>query len=80
MKALQPTHYKAGKNDVIDFCNHHAINFNRGNVIKYVTRAGRKSAKTELEDLQKALEYLKREIAFIEESNALNESCDEKLF
>ena len=42
------------------------MNFCRGNVIKYVARAGRKSSTSELEDLRKARWYLEREIATLE--------------
>ena len=38
------------------------LNFNRGNVLKYIARAGKKE--NELEDLKKAMEYLKREIEY----------------
>ncbi|WJF91984.1 DUF3310 domain-containing protein [Paraburkholderia bonniea] len=40
------------------------MNFNRGNAIKYIWRAGLKG--DALTDLQKACEYLKDEIARIE--------------
>jgi len=40
------------------------LNFNVGNIIKYVVRAKRKD--NELEDLKKALDYLTREIKHIE--------------
>lgn len=62
MSAIKPDHYQAGQGDVIAFCQHHSINFARGNVIKYVTRAGKKDPAKELEDLEKAMEYLQREI------------------
>jgi hypothetical protein len=42
------------------------FNFNRGNAIKYIWRAGVKSASTEIEDLKKARWYLDREIARLE--------------
>ena len=35
--AIKPSHYKAGEFDVIAFCQLHNINFDLGNVIKYVT-------------------------------------------
>ena len=38
------------------------LNFARGNVIKYVSRAGKKDSNKELEDLKKASWYLNREI------------------
>ena len=41
------------------------MNFNIGNVIKYITRAKHKG--TELQDLKKALWYLQREISNLEE-------------
>ncbi len=60
-----PDHYKSGDNmDVIDVCKVLNLNFNRGNVLKYIARAGKKD--DELQDLNKALEYLKREIKYIE--------------
>jgi len=61
-KAVEhPTHYQ-GTIEVIDFIESHDLNFNRGNIVKYSVRAGRKSKDTELEDLHKALFYLNREI------------------
>ena len=42
------------------------LNFNKGNVVKYVCRAGRKDPTTTVEDLKKAREYLDREIHRIE--------------
>ena len=59
-------HYEAtGDYDIIDVCNHYALNFNRGNVIKYIARAGKKD--DELQDLYKAKDYIEREIAFVRE-------------
>ena len=63
--AIKPSHYKAGEFDVIAFCQLHNINFDLGNVIKYVTREGKKENNSELQDLNKAMEYLKRRIEFI---------------
>ena len=62
---LPPIHYKSiSKRDVIDFCNDYDLNFSKGNIIKYVARSGKKNGETELKDLKKALDYLKREIKF----------------
>lgn len=63
--AIKPSHYKAGEFDVITFCQKHDLSFDVGNVIKYVTRAGKKKDNSELQDLNKAMEYLKRRIEFI---------------
>lgn len=57
-----PAHYTAYKGvEVIDFAEQ--LNFNRGNVVKYVARAGLKNPDTEIEDLEKAAWYIRREIA-----------------
>ena len=63
MKSTQ-IHYDTGKDyDLIDIISDYGLNFNRGNVMKYVARAGKKQ--DELGDLQKALDYLEREIQFV---------------
>lgn len=38
------------------------FNFNRGNAIKYIWRAGEKDKDREVEDLEKSIWYIKREI------------------
>ena len=62
---IKPSHYKAGEFDVISFCQIHDINFELGNVIKYVTRAGKKENNSELQDLFKAREFLNRRIKYL---------------
>lgn len=59
-----PSHYNMGGIEVIDAITAWGFveGFNRGNVIKYVARAGRKNKKTEIEDLKKAMTYLQFEI------------------
>ena len=62
---MTPEHYKTEQNfDVIDFCKLYDLNFNKGNIIKYVCRAGKKE--DELKDLKKAIDYLQREIKYLE--------------
>lgn len=59
-------HYEAtGEYDLIDIISDYKLNFNRGNVLKYVIRAGRKD--DELQDLNKALDYIQREIQYVRE-------------
>lgn len=55
-----PPHYKAGGIETIDFIEAKSLNYNLGNVVKYITRADLKGNK--LEDLKKAQWYLAREI------------------
>ena len=59
---ITPKYYKS-KNGIeaIDYIEAFNLNFNLGNVIKYVTRVGKKTENA-LEDLQKAQWYLEREI------------------
>lgn len=59
-----PAHYTAYPVEVIELTEH--LNFCRGNVVKYVARAGLKDAGTEVEDLRKAQWYLEREIKRLE--------------
>lgn len=63
-----PGHYTWLPNglEVIDLTEH--MNFNRGNAVKYIARAGRKSKTTELEDLKKAAWYITREISRLEKA------------
>ena len=60
-----PTHYKQ-KVQPIELIEAFDLNFNLGNVVKYVSRAGRKG--DALEDLEKAFYYLKRELQKYENS------------
>jgi hypothetical protein len=60
-----PNHYKQ-KVQPIDLIEAFDLNFNLGNVVKYVSRAGRKG--DTLEDLEKAFYYLKRELEKYENS------------
>lgn len=55
-----PNHYKSNPSGIecIDVVEH--MNFNRGNAMKYIWRAGSKG--DELEDLKKAAWYIQREI------------------
>ena len=65
-----PAHYKSVVPDIecIDVTEH--FNYNRGNAIKYIWRAGHKDKTKEIEDLQKAVWYLQREIKRISMKDA----------
>lgn len=67
VSTTKPAYYRAGGTDVLKFVQEQGLNFARGNIIKYVCRAGRKDSGTEIEDLEKAAEYLRREIAFLKQ-------------
>jgi hypothetical protein len=55
-----PAHYTTGGVETIDFIEAKKLNYNLGNVVKYITRADHKGNR--IEDLQKAKWYLEREI------------------
>jgi len=60
-----PAHYTAYSGlEVIQLVEQ--MNFNRGNAVKYIARAGLKSKETEIEDLKKAVWYVNREIRRLE--------------
>lgn len=53
-----PSHYNVGKIEVIDAINEWKLDFDLGNVVKYVARAGHKDKSKTVEDLEKAKFYL----------------------
>lgn len=57
-----PSHYASGRIEVIDFIEDKALGFHLGNAVKYIARAGKKDPTKTVEDLQKAIWYLTREI------------------
>ena len=58
-----PPHYNQGKYEAIDVIKDWKLNFNLGNVIKYIARADYKGDRKE--NLEKALFYLKYELGEI---------------
>lgn len=56
-----PAHYNHGKIEVIDVIEDWNLNFNLGSAVKYIGRADHKN--NPIEDLEKAVWYLQREIA-----------------
>ena len=72
-----PKHYTDSKIEVIDYIEDKNLGFCLGNVVKYISRAGKKHSadKTDrekmIQDLRKARWYLDRRIKEIEE-----ELCD----
>jgi len=59
-----PRHYTSHPSGVECIAVVEHFNFNRGNAIKYIWRAGEKG--DEIEDLQKSVWYLRREIERLE--------------
>ena len=63
-----PSHYKTGGIETIDFIEAKGLGYHLGNVVKYITRAGKKGTNMGMQDLQKARWYLDRAI----EKNEIN--------
>lgn len=59
-KVNHPSHYQGNGLEVIDVIEAFALNFNLGNAIKYILRAGKKENMSE--DLNKAIWYLNRKL------------------
>lgn len=81
-KVNSPSHYKSTNGyEVIDIIEFFNLNFHRGNVLKYLLRSGKKAeegyeaVEKEIEDLEKAIWYLRREVKRIKQ-NAHVESSD----
>ena len=60
-----PSHYTKGKIEVADFIADQKLNFDRGNAVKYVCRAGSKDPEKEIQDLEKAIWYINHEIKML---------------
>lgn len=52
-EAIKPDHYRDGGIETIDFIDAKKLNFNLGNTVKYISRAGKKDPEKYKEDLQK---------------------------
>lgn len=64
-----PAYYADGSIEVIDYIEDKHLGFCLGNAVKYISRAGKKDASTEVEDLQKAVWYINRRIEQIRKGN-----------
>ena len=62
-----PSHYQ-GTIQPIDLISAQNLNFNLGNVVKYVCRAGKKQGENVLSDLEKAKNYINYEIERIKKN------------
>ena len=61
-KVDHPDHYQAKGMEAIDVIEAYNLNISLGSAIKYILRAGKKPGESSIEDLNKAIWYLQREI------------------
>jgi hypothetical protein len=57
-----PSHYTDGSIETWDFIKEKNLNYFLGNAVKYISRAGKKDPNKYVEDLQKAIAFLQKEI------------------
>ena len=59
-----PDYYGGGLNiyETIEIIDAWKLDFCLGNAVKYISRAGKKSKETEIEDLEKAIWYINHKI------------------
>lgn len=75
MDKVNPDHYKQGSLQVIDVIDNWNLNFNKGNAVKYILRAGKKeeegysTTEKAIEDISKALWYLEHELNTLKRLN-----------
>ena len=67
-----PSHYTDGKIEVIDFIEDKKLPYHLGNVVKYVSRAGKKDKTKTIEDLKKAQWYLNRYIQLLSSEGSVD--------
>lgn len=65
-----PAHYTDGGIEVIDYIEAKGLGYHLGNAVKYISRAGKKDPAKTIEDLEKAVWYIKRKIKLLKEGKA----------
>ena len=68
MSKYSPNHYQQGSIEVWDFIVDQQLGYLEGNIVKYISRAGKKDNESRLDDLLKAQAYIHK--AVITEINA----------
>jgi len=66
-----PVHYTRGGIETIDFIEAKSLGFHLGNAIKYISRSALKGH--EIEDIEKAIWYLRRYMEVRKKENAASE-------
>lgn len=71
-----PSHYGGESNvyEVIKVIRAWGLNFNLGNAVKYIGRAGKKDPDKYIEDLEKAVWYINDEIKYLKSQRPIFES------
>ena len=70
MNKISPDHYRQGSIEVWDFIIDQQLGYLEGNIVKYISRAGKKDNERKLDDLLKAQAYIHK--AVLTELNAVS--------
>ena len=63
MSKFSPDHYQQGSIEVWDFIVDQELGYLEGNIVKYITRAGKKNNESRLDDLLKAQAYIHKAVS-----------------
>jgi len=63
MSKISPNHYRQGSIEVWDFIVDQQLGYLEGNIVKYITRAGKKDNESKLDDLLKAQAYIHKAVS-----------------
>jgi hypothetical protein len=69
---IDPAHYPEGIYEPIKVIHAWNLSFCLGNTLKYIARAGKKDPDKEIEDLEKGVRYMQREIQKLKEDKLKN--------
>ena len=71
----RPDHYCKGRRyEPKDVIRDWDLNFNLGNVVKYISRNGRKEGNSKTQDLEKARQYITFELEYLYSQEKENDS------
>lgn len=76
--AINPAHYRDGKIEVWDYIVDHGYGYCLGAAVKYIARAGKKDPSKKVEDLEKAINYIDREIRRVKEDGGFYQNIPAK--
>tara|TARA_B100000497_G_C7364618_1_gene235849 strand:+ start:252 stop:575 length:324 start_codon:yes stop_codon:yes gene_type:complete len=63
MSKISPNHYQQGSIEVWDFIVDQQLGYLEGNIVKYISRAGKKDNESRLDDLLKAQAYIHKAVS-----------------
>jgi hypothetical protein len=63
MSKISPSHYQQGNIEVWDYIVDQELGYLEGNIVKYITRAGKKDNESKLDDLLKAQAYIHKAVS-----------------